>query len=268
MPGRLNRKQSTILNEAATRGYMYTRELHGLGLPGLLFRAGEKVVATDIIDARASSTPFLAGGMRGLYAMETSVPRSIGLSFVAIPLDRPVPNIVLVGRRIGALALGGFAMHESQRLSLEGDFDRYFSLYCPVDYERDALQIFTPNLMQLLIDTTSDCDVELVDDWMFVYSRWGRTLDAATLDRLEAVTRLVQSTVERQTGRYRDERSARAGATISPDEHAARVGRVAASGARLQTRTTALQRLITIGSSVLLIGALGYVFLNQILPRL
>jgi hypothetical protein len=247
---------------------MFTRELSGPGLPGLLFRAGEKVVATDIVDARASSTPFIAGGMRGLYAMDTSVPRSIGLSFVAIPLERTVPNIVLVGRRIGALALGGFAMHASQRLSLEGDFDRYFSLYCPVDYERDALQIFTPNLMQLLIDTTSDCDVELVDDWMFVYSRWGRTLDSEALDRLEAVTGLVQSTVERQTSRYRDERSEPAGSTVSPEEHAARVGRVAASGARLTTRTSLLQRLVTIGSTVLLVGALGYVFVNQILPRL
>jgi len=268
VPGRLNTKRSTIRNEVAARGYMYRRELHAPGLPGLLFRSGEKIVATDVVDARASSAPFIAGSMRGLYAMETSVPRSIGLSFVAIPLNRTVPNIVLVGRRIGALALGGFAMHESQRLSLEGDFDRYFRLYCPTDYERDALQIFTPNLMQLLIDTTSDCDVELVDDWMFVYSRWGRTIDGEALDRLEAVTTLVHSTVERQTSRYRDERSERAGSTISPEEHAARVGRVAADGARLKTRASLFQRLVTIGSTVLLVGALGYVFLNQILPRL
>lgn len=37
-------------------------------------------------------------------------------------------------------------------LSLEGDFDRYFTLYCPGDYERDALYVFTPDLLALLID--------------------------------------------------------------------------------------------------------------------
>ena len=38
----------------------------------------------------------------------------------------------------------------TQVLSLEGDFDRYFTLYCPKEYERDALYVFTPDLMALL----------------------------------------------------------------------------------------------------------------------
>jgi len=266
--GRLSRRQAALLVDASARGYDYTPELRAPGLPGLLFRVGEKVVATDVVDARSSATPFIAGGLRGHYAMETSTPRVIALSWTAIPLERSVPHIVLVGRRIGALKLGGFAMHESQRLSLEGDFDRSFRLYCPKDYERDALQIFTPDLMAKLVDTTSDCDVELVDDWMFVYSRAGRSLDAEALDALEAVTRHVQATVHRQTAGYTDSRSAAAGRTISPEEHAARVGRVAAEGSRLKTRSTLLQKLVTLGSSLLMIGALSYWFFTSVLPTL
>ena len=56
---------------------------------------------------------------------------------------------------------------KDQILSLEGDFSEYFTLYCPREYERDALYVFTPDLMALLIDQTSTFDVEIVDDWMF-----------------------------------------------------------------------------------------------------
>lgn len=237
------------------RGFEYVRELRGPGLPGVLFRSGSKVVATDVIDARSSAAPFLAGRLQGLYAEDSSMPHMAVTSFVAIPLERTVPNILLFGKGIGALRRAGVAVGGRQRLSLEGDFDKTFTLYCPEGYERDALEIFTPDLMQLLLDTTSGCDVELVDDWMFVYSRPGRYATADALDGLVAVTERSRDKVHRQTSRYRDERSPSASATVSPAEHAARVGRVAEGGARIKTRASALQVLITVGSTILLVVA-------------
>ncbi|MEO7546479.1 MAG: hypothetical protein ABIT21_09370 [Terrimesophilobacter sp.] len=52
----------------------------------------------------------------------------------------------------------------NQVLSLEGDFDKHFTLYCPKEYEHDALYVFTPDLMTRLIDHAAGYDVELVDD--------------------------------------------------------------------------------------------------------
>lgn len=266
MPVVSSKSRQALAADAQSRGFTYRRELAGLGLPGILFRAGGKTVASDVVDARASATPFIAGSLIGTYAEDTSLPRQIPSSFVAIPLKREVPNILLFGKGIGMLRLAGVAMGGRQRLSLEGDFDRSFTLYCPQGYERDALTIFTPDLMQLLIDTTSGCDVELVDDWMFVYSAPGRYTKPGILDRVVAVTALVHDKVHRQTSRYADERSAKAGATVSPAEHAARVGRVAEQGRRLRTRPGAVQTIITVASTAVLAVAFVRVFFPQFVP--
>ena len=239
------------------RGFTYQRELRGPGLPGMLFRAGSKVVASDVIDARSSAAPFIAGGLTALYGEDSSLPSMAVTSFVAIPLERTVPNILLFGKGIGALRRAGVAMGNRQKLSLEGDFDKHFTLYCPAGYERDALEIFTPDLMQLLMETTKGCDVELVDDWMFVYSAPGRYSKADSLPGLVAVTERARGKVHRQTSRYRDERSEQVSAarTLSPAEHAARVGRVAEGGSRLTTRMSPIRMLVTVGSTALLIIA-------------
>ena len=266
---KLSHNAVSLASAAYARGFDYTPEVRAPGLPGLLFRAGSRVTVTSLIDATSSETPFLAGSLTGQYAMETSTPRLLAASFVAIPLARTVPNIVLLGTGFGILKRAGLGLDGRQRLGLEGDFDKSFALHVPAGYERDALEIFTPNLMQLLLDTTAGCDVELVDDWMFVYSGLGKYNKPESLDGLVAVTEHSRATIERQTSRYRDDRSARAAShTISPDEHAARVGRVAAAGSRVKTRDTLFQRVITIGSSLLLVGALAYVFVVQILPSL
>lgn len=249
-------------------GFEYQRELRGAGLPGMLFRAGAKVVASDVIDARSSAAPFVAGGLTALYGEDSSLPSMAVTSFVAIPLERTVPNILLFGKGIGALRRAGVSIAGRQKLSLEGDFDRHFTLYCPEGYERDALEIFTPDLMQLLMDTTKGCDVELVDDWMFVYSGPGRYSKADALPGLVAVTERARDKVHRQTSRYRDERSERVSGTVSPAEHAARAGRVAEGGARLKTRTSLPRVLVTIGSTALLLVALTRFLFPDLLPWL
>ena len=60
----------------------------------------------------------------------------------------------------------------ARRLSIEGDFDEHFALHSPPVSQRDAVYIFTPDLMALLIDETGDFDVEIVDVFV-VYSRHG-----------------------------------------------------------------------------------------------
>ena len=46
--------------------------------------------------------------------------------------------------------------------TLEGDFDRHFTLYAPDGYGRDALYLLTPDLMSRLIDSARAFDVSLL----------------------------------------------------------------------------------------------------------
>jgi hypothetical protein len=97
-------------------------------------------------------------------------------------------------------------MNKDQTLSLEGDFNEHFTLYAPKEYERDALYIFTPDLMALLIDNVSKFDVEVIDDQLFVYGSEFRLVDENVWRRIFAIiTNVGQKTIS-QTDYYADER--------------------------------------------------------------
>ena len=184
-------KSALFRDEMAQRGFEVIPKLHAPGLPGVLFRAGSRVELTDVVDARSTDSPFFAGTVTGLYAEDSSLPRSIGASFAAIPLPRPVPHILLLGTGIGMLKLAGVSLGANQRLSLEGDFDRTYSLYCQIGGSSLALSVFTPELLQQVIDNGSNSDIEVVDNWMFVYGNASETSSGQMLDAIEKLAERV-----------------------------------------------------------------------------
>ncbi|MEP6842268.1 MAG: hypothetical protein ABJA11_02020 [Pseudolysinimonas sp.] len=129
--------------------------------------------------------------------------------FLALALDRAMPNIVLDSRANNSLFGSNLpaVLDRKQILRLEGDFNEHFTLYCPQQYEQDALYIFTPDLMALLIDEASPYDVELVDQWMFVYSsRPFDMTEPAVLQRLFRIADTVGAKALSQTDHYADDR--------------------------------------------------------------
>lgn len=128
--------------------------------------------------------------------------------YVAVKLDTPLPHIVLDATSNNSLFGSNLPLtfDRDQRLSLEGDFDRYFALYCPADYERDALYLFTPDIMARFIDNAAALDVEIVDDWLFLYAKRDfSTLDPQTWAWLFSVVGALLDKLA-QWARWRDER--------------------------------------------------------------
>src|SRR5690606_32829643 len=78
-------------------------------------------------------------------------------AYVALRLETMLPHFVLDATRNNRTFGSSIPMPIAggQTLSLEGDFDSHVTLHCPQGYERDALYVFTPDLMALLIDTNS-----------------------------------------------------------------------------------------------------------------
>jgi len=183
---------------AQTAGYGFATRSSGLGLPGLLFRAGQQTQMTGVVDALGAANPFVAGTLTAHFSNGSAAPRVLTSSFVAIPLSRRVPNLVLMARGLGLLTLAGVDLQGRQRLSLEGGLDRSFTLYGARDAERDDVEIFSPGVVEQLVATTGGCDVELVDDWMFVYGQPGRYRSGAALSLVEDAADLVRATVARQ----------------------------------------------------------------------
>jgi len=138
-------------------------------LPGILFTVGRSRVASPVL--RREEGRFVefsnyryarARGDRHLWG------------YVAIKLNALLPNIVLDAR--GNNGLWGqsnlpVVLRPEQRQSLGAEFDEHFTLYCPAGYERDALYLFAPDIMARFIDNAAQVDVEIVDDWLFLYAK-------------------------------------------------------------------------------------------------
>lgn len=142
----------------------------------------------------------------------------LGLSengYVMITLDKNLPNMILDSRhnnkiRSGSIGRDRMIFGKNQQLSLEGDFDKYFALYAPKDYENDALYIFTPDLMLLFMDESNTFDAEIVDNKLFIYSKSPFDFgDRAVLERIFSIIDIVGNKMRSRSEKYSDERISR-----------------------------------------------------------
>ncbi|MGR4009439.1 hypothetical protein [Leucobacter sp. 1207-22] len=126
--------------------------------------------------------------------------------YLTLRLPRDLPHIVVDSRRNGKLRQFSPAVVP---MSLEGDFDRFFTVYVPTGYERDALELFTPDVMACLIDFGSGWDMEIVEDRMIVAS--GKTRKRHDRDEITALLRFAElfgAELEHQAKTYSDPRAA------------------------------------------------------------
>ncbi|MCU1415279.1 MAG: hypothetical protein JWN80_2619 [Microbacteriaceae bacterium] len=208
---------------ALANNLSYTGVTSDPDYPGALFGLPEAVnkVTTDHLQP-TSGREFDIGTLE--YTINKGKQQRLqAFGYIAVRLDRALPNMVLssiANRQQGVSELP--PIDGSQKLQLEGDFNEYFTLYCPKGYERDALYFFTPDLMELLIDEVGDFDVEVVDDWFFVYSpRPFTSVGVHTWERLFRIVDIVGAKAAEQAEHYSDPN-----ATVA--------GSVAPAGARLQ----------------------------------
>ncbi|MBD3943459.1 hypothetical protein IF188_17340 [Microbacterium sp. NEAU-LLC] len=214
---------------ARANGMSYVPQFGNPGLPGMIFSLGSARNATDLV--RGDRPRFVEFGN---YAYTTGSGKNKTThrwGYVAVKLDVPLPNIVLDATSNNSLFGSNLpaSFDKDQRLSLEGDFDRYFDLYCPAGYETDALYLFTPDIMARFIDHAAALDVEIVDDWLFLYARRDfSTLDPATWAWLFSVVGALLDKFA-QWARWRDDRLA-AAAAATPATPQAMIPDAAAPG--------------------------------------
>jgi hypothetical protein len=201
-------------NERLYRLYMFA-EANGMHfipretsppLPGMIFGIGSERQAKDIL--RGTHPRFAEFGNYEYTTGSGKNKTTHSWGYVAVHLDVPLPHIVLdaVGNNslFGSNLPTRFA--RGQRLDLEGDFNKYFALYCPEGYEQDALYLFPPDIMARFVDFAAELDVEIVDNWLFLYSRREFTsLDPATWAWLFSTVGAMMSKFT-QWARWRDDR--------------------------------------------------------------
>lgn len=234
---------------AEANAMSYVPLLKSPALPGMIFGQGHSRAARDLV--RGEHPRFVEFANYRYVTGSGKNQTTHKWGYVAIKLDVPLPHILLDA--VGNNGLFGSNLPTSvdrdQRLRLEGDFDKYFALFCPRGYERDALYLFTPDIMARFIDNAAELDVEIVDDWLFLYAKRDlTTLDPATWAWLFAT---VGALLEKfaQWSRWRDDRLAtEASVGAVGDAFAAAPALrpppgVAPQGRRLRTRVSVLSIL-------------------------
>ncbi|GAA2894715.1 hypothetical protein [Microbacterium esteraromaticum] len=174
-------------------------------LPGMIFHLGHSRMASQLV--RGQHPRFVEFGNYRYTTGSGKNKTTHNWGYVAVKLDVPLPNIVLDA--LGNNSLGSnlpSTFSKDQRLSLEGDFDQHFTLYCPSGYEADALYLFTPDIMARFIDHAAQLDVEIVDDWLFLYMRRpASTTDVSTWAWLFGTVGALMTKFD-QWARWRDDR--------------------------------------------------------------
>jgi len=247
---------------AEANGFTYSPRDANPDYPGAIFHRGSSRAALDHL-----MTPPPRSMDLGNYVYTTGSGKNRTThrwGFMALNLGRALPHMVLDSRANNGL-FGGTnlpaAFDRDQVLGLEGDFDRYFTLYCPRQYERDALYVFTPDLMALLIDNASAYDVEIVDDWMFVYSTGTFPMtDASTVQRLLRIADTVGAKALDRVARYSDDRAdprAPIGGGTDAAGGPAPAG-VAPQGRRLRTRVPLTVLIVGAGIVAYWLFAVGF----------
>ncbi len=196
--------------------------------PGMLFEVGVPVATEHRVRRTEDPTFEIAR-----YTFDRSGDQRTRVlttwGYAALRLPAPLPHIVLDARRPNGLLStslpGMWAPDADQRLGLEGDFDRHFTLYCPKGYEADALYLFTPDVMARVVDRAALYDIEIVDDWLFLYARTGLGGgDARSWRRADEALRALAEKIDRW-GRWREAAPRRAPRDAAPNG----AGRTAAS---------------------------------------
>lgn len=233
---RSGRRQWRLSRFAAGNGLTYTPVAGRLQLPGMIFGARDAQVAWDVVRDAGG----LVVGNQTFSTGSGKNRRTHRWGFATVRLGTTLPHLVLDATANDALTLSNLpvSLDPAQRLSLEGDFDRHFTLYAPAGYERDALYLFTPDVMARFVDRAAALDVEIVDDRLLLYSR----SDLSTLE--PEVWEWVFATIAAltaQVAQWQRWRDARLGETrVVTDGARVRILRpprgVAASGRRLTER--------------------------------
>lgn len=149
----------------------------------------EQSLAFDVIRSEGR-VPFEVGNLHlSVVEGRQATDKEFALGYVAVRLPQPMPHIVLDATSNNIALSLGETLTSEQKLGLEGDFDAHFALYCAKGYERDALYLFTPDVMASFIDGAGALDAEFRGDVLFLYSE--NQLSTLEKDRWALVERAL-----------------------------------------------------------------------------
>lgn len=186
-------------------GFTFSLNRASTAYPGIVFGIGRSPQYTTVVNGAYHGQKFEFGNFYCTVGSgKNSRRRAFGV--VEVTLARKLPHILLDSKANNHFGFSNLPVfNNNQRLQLEGDFNKYFDLYVPGGYQRDALYVITPELMALLIDLGAHYDIEIVDDRLYIYSDREFTLEnQPTIEAIFHLISVLGGEVQENTTRYAD----------------------------------------------------------------
>lgn len=165
-------RHARLARFATTNDLSYTMNFGGAAHDGLIFHTGHSQFTSEVLADYHETYGFEIANYQYLTG-HGRTQRTHNYHYIMLKLPRRLPHMVLDARKNNFLGISNLpiSFKNAQKLQLEGDFNKYFTLYCPKQYERDALYVFTPDIMAMMIDMGAKYDVEIIDDKLFLYGK-------------------------------------------------------------------------------------------------
>lgn len=187
---------------AADNNFEYTTNIEPHEA-GAIFNIGHSKHADAVVSGLYKGKPFWFGSY--YYTVGSGKnSRTVVTGVLNVALPRAVPYVIVDGNQNRMNAAAG--IDKSQQLVLEGDFNNYFKVYCPKDYERDVLYFLTPELMQALVDMDDSFDAEIKGTELYFYTRDLVRPTAQVVTNLFTLIDKVGGEIVENTQRYQDYR--------------------------------------------------------------
>jgi hypothetical protein len=156
---------------AAANGFSYAEDGTVDGRNGTLFTIGHSKSVSNVVSGTYKQCSMELFDYRYTIGSGKNS-HTYPFTVFELRFDIAMPNIMLENRECptGAESIfGGFPGLETIRL--EGDFSDRFTLGVRRDYEIEALQIFTPDVMAVLMDKGRNFSMEIVEGQLFLYAK-------------------------------------------------------------------------------------------------
>lgn len=189
--------KAAYINFAKSNGFSYQHrvEFKSITETGSPFTKVTTASITGYMEGELAGLPFSSGYL--LYKDRNRfIPQLIGdsLGFMRVSLMRYVPQIVIDNRleyKVSGSSTLTKYYDSSQILKLEGDFNKYFTVYVPHDHELSALTILAPDIMAFLIDNNSFCDIEITSSQLYFYWSSSPFFDEEYAERFNMIERFL-----------------------------------------------------------------------------
>jgi len=99
------------------------------------------------------------------------------------------------GHMFGGTLSKDISRDDKERVTLEGDFDKYFDLWTEKGFELEALQVFTPDFMEQMQTNWKTFSLEFKNNQIYIYAHHMITKD----DELENMYKLAKYLVSKIT---------------------------------------------------------------------